>query len=844
MGKETGAELSRSSNRRQTFPGKRAARDREPYPTPKKRLLKSSTPKLYQHILALSFAVAEINENHKILPNITLGFHILDGYYNARMTYKATMSLLCTHQRFVPNFMCDAHTKITAIIGGLVTEASSIMANIIGIYKIPQLSYGSFSAAHGDKTLFPFIYQMVPNELHQYMGLVQLLHHFGWTWVGLLAVDDDYGETFLQTVLPLFSQNSICYAFILQLPKQTYVDELTGLLLNMIDKYSVLMGEKSSAYFVHGEPPSWQNLRTMLFLAPLFSLPPLGKVWIATSQWDFEAVSTQKFWDMQNFHGAISFTVHSNQPLGFQSFVHTIKPNWTKGDNFIQNFWEQAFSCSLEIPSVNVEGKEFCSGDEKLESLPSTFFEMNMTGHSYNVYNAVYAVAHALHAIYESRRRWVEQRRPVVQNVQPWQFHHFLRSILFNNSAGDIVTFDENGELVAGFDVTNLVTFPNNSFVRVKVGRLEPRAPPGKELTLDDDQIVWHRSFNQVQPFAMCNDNCHPGYSKKKKEGEPFCCYDCAPCPDGMISDRKDMDDCFKCSEDQFSNRNQDVCISKVLHFLSFSEPLGVTLAFLSFSFFLVTALVLATFIKNQNTPIVKANNRDLTYTLLISLLLCFLCPLLFIGQPQIVTCYLRQTAFGVVFSVAVSCVLAKTITVVLAFMATKPGSRMRKWVGKTLANSIVLGCSLIQANICALWLCANPPFPYLDMKSLAEEIISECNEGSITMFYCVLGYLGFLAFVSFTVAFLARKLPDSFNEAKFITFCMLVFCSVWLSFVPSYLSTKGKYMVAVEIFSILASSAGLLACIFFPKCYIIVLRPGLNSKDQLVREKKSYSPF
>ncbi|KAG8140966.1 hypothetical protein E2320_003590 [Naja naja] len=41
-----------------------------------------------------------------------------------------------------------------------------------------------------------------------------------------------------------------------------------------------------------------------------------------------------------------------------------------------------------------------------------------------------------------------------------------------------------------------------------------------------------------VLPFSHCNDPCFPGSRKKRSEGDQFCCYDCAPCPEGKISNQ------------------------------------------------------------------------------------------------------------------------------------------------------------------------------------------------------------------------------------------------------------------------------------------------------------------
>ncbi|XP_058038419.1 vomeronasal type-2 receptor 26-like [Ahaetulla prasina] len=633
-----------------------------------------------------------------------------------------------------------------------------------------------------------FFHWMFPNKIQQHRGILYLLLHFGWTWIGVLYIDiGKQTQVLLQNVLPLFSKNGICFDFIRKLA-EGYINDFDELVEVIHKLLLFLLTRTSNTVIVQGEFPSILTLRNFFKVAEFLVTSEYSKVWIMTSDVDFVSVPHQRGWDLNFLHGSLSLAINFKDVSGFHQFLRARNPPLKKEDGFLRETWQQVFNCVFSSFTGDNMSEDICTGNEQLGTLPMSVLEMRMTAHSYSVYTAAYSIAYALHAMYSSmdNQKGIANGWRQKVHQQSWKMHHFLRYVSFNDSNGRTISFDQNGEL--------------------------------------------------TQPISLCNEKCHSGYRKSTKEGQHFCCYDCIPCSEGKISNQTDMDDCIQCPDDHYPNKDRDSCIPKPISYLSYEDNLGTSLATMALVFSFTTIYILGIFLKYHNTPIVKANNRSLSYILLISLLLAFLSSLLFIGRPRSITCLLRQTAFGIIFSVAVSCMLAKTITVVLAFMATKPGSKMRTWVGKRLALSVIFFCSLVQTLLCVVWLSTSPPFPNVDMDSLSTEIILECNEGSVVMLYCILSFMGLLAVISFVAAFLARKLPDTFQETKSITFSMLIFCSVWLSFVPAYMSTKGKYMVAVEIFAILASSGGLLICIFSPKCYIIVLRPDLNRKEHLIK--------
>uniref|UniRef100_A0A1B8YAM9 G-protein coupled receptors family 3 profile domain-containing protein n=1 Tax=Xenopus tropicalis TaxID=8364 RepID=A0A1B8YAM9_XENTR len=690
--------------------------------------------------MAFIFAVEEINRSPWILPNITLGYQIFDSCGATPISLSSALGVISGKEFNVPNFSCWGNSKMVGLVGDLSTDTTYTIAQLVGVLSYPQISYGTMNPIFSDKFQFPSFYRTIPNEEAEMDGIVQILKHFGWKWVGLIISDDDIGYRARERISTELASRGGCLAFSALIDyNDELVEEIEKTTVNVI----VLFISQDTEF-------------TKLY--SLYNLPP--KLWI-TSNFIHNIIMIIDQNLEFTLNGSLSLLIQEGEIPGFEQFFYTYSPNDYPNDAIIASMWQPLFhyyfidspSSIREIPGGNLKNH---TGNKNLKDVDLFMYWNYHYRVTYRVYTAVYALARALHNLYSAQppaNHW-DKLESLKHKVKPWQ-----------------------------------------------------------------------------TPEPLCNAPCAPGYRKSKREGAPSCCYDCVPCIDGEMSNTSDAPSCFRCPGYEMSNEQRTACVPKMKNYLSYGETLGASLASIALVLFLTTSAVQGVFVKYWHTTIVKANNQNLSCLLLISLMLCFLCTLLFIGRPTQICCLLRQVTFGVVFTISVSSVLAKTLTVIIAFNATKPGSTLKKFVGFQVPIVLVTICSLGEIAICIVWMTFDPPFLETDIFSERDTIILQCNEGSVTFFFSIIGYIGTLALLSFIAAFLAKDFPDRFNEAKNITFSMLGFCSVWGAFVPAYLSSKGSRMVAVEIFAILSSSAGLLGCIFGPKCYIIFLRPQLNTK-------------
>uniref|UniRef100_A0A4W6FBH1 G-protein coupled receptors family 3 profile domain-containing protein n=1 Tax=Lates calcarifer TaxID=8187 RepID=A0A4W6FBH1_LATCA len=721
----------------------------------------------FRQAQTMAFAIDEINRNSNLIPNVTLGYSLYDNCLQLGIGFRAALSLASgQEEQVLLHETCVGTPPVLSIVGDSSSTRSIAISTVLGLYRVPMVSYFATCSCLSDRQKFPSFFRTIPSDAFQVHAMIQILKRFGWTWVGLLVSDDDYGlhaaRSFQSDLGP---SGGGCLAYTEIVPWDDNPAEFRRI-VGVIKKSTARV--VITKYYLSGMVVR-QNVT--------------GLQWIASEAWTAAAVfQTPRL--MPYLGGTLGVAVNQ--------------------------FWEYTFQCRFAPPPAGwVEaGGALCTGQEDLESVETEFLDVSDLRSEYNVYKAVYALAYALDDMLQcepGRGPFSGHSCGNLQKLEPWQLVYYLEKVNFTTSFGDQVSFDENGDVLPIYDIMNWQWLPDGRTKVQTVGEVKKSAFKGEELTLDEDKIFWNFESKEP-PRSVCSESCPPGTRMARKKGEPECCFDCVPCSEGKISNKTGeySTECTSCPEDFWSSPQRDHCVPKTTEFLSFHESLGICLTATSLLGTFICAVVLGIFIYYRQTPIVRANNSELSFQLF--------------------------------FVLCVSCILVKTMVVLAVFKASKPGGEASlKWFGAVQQRGTVLVLTSIQAVICTVWLLSSSPAPHKNLQYHNDKIVYECVVGSTVGFAVLLGYIGLLASLSFLLAFLARNLPDSFNEAKLITFSMLIFCAVWVAFVPAYISSPGKYADAVEAFAILASSFGLLMALFGPKCYIILLRPERNTKKAIM---------
>ncbi|XP_075701062.1 vomeronasal type-2 receptor 26-like [Rhinoderma darwinii] len=697
----------------------------------------------YAAYVTFLFAIIEINKDPKLLPNITLGYHIFDAYGDEMKSVQSVLQMLSGVEMETPNYSCMEHGEVAGFVG-----YSFIMEQILQIYDYTKINYDVTDKLLNNNGFMNSLFTMAPDNHLHHLAIVLCIKYFGWNWVGIITAEDESAEAEVRELSKVMTRHGICIEFIVKF----VLDKI-----NNVKSHLIIERSRAEVIIVCGQFSTIYQVLLNLFDAK--------KTLILNDSWFMHPLM------------GVYYMKLVNCSLSFSPITKPLPKLW----NFIRNL------------------NKFRDPTDPFLAAISDFYCLK----------------------------------------------YFIRSVNFIDHNGQIISFDETRRLrfppdmllanwVFQYNQTILIYESNNK----SYFRPSDNLPEDQWLHVTDDKLTWKTG---KVPQSRCNERCSPGYRKAPNGGYHSCCYDCVLCSEGEMSNISDSEICQQCPMDEWPNPGKTKCVPKLYEFLSYEEDkIAKFFCFTVIICCAITCQTLRKFILYWDTPLMKANNRTLSFILLVSILLSFLSVFLFLGRPLDITCKLRQTSFGIFFSIAISSLLAKSTMVCIAFNATKPSSSWIKWTGVRLSNSIVLVSSSVQVLICVCWLSMCPPYQEFDMTTYPGKIIIQCNEGSDIWFYSMLGYMGFLAAVSFVLAFMVRTLPDSFNEAKYITFSMLVFCSVWIAMIPAYLSTKGKYMVAVEIFAILTSSAGILSCIFFPKLYILLVKPEVNIRKHLLRGMKN----
>ncbi|XP_039454195.1 extracellular calcium-sensing receptor-like [Oreochromis aureus] len=525
----------------------------------------------FRQAQTMAFAIDEINRNSNLLPNVTLGYTLYDNCVTLGIGFRAALSLASgQEEKIILDNRCTGNLPVIGIVGDSSSTHSIAISNVLGLYRVPMVSYFATCSCLTDRQKYPSFFRTIPSDAFQVRAMIQILKHFGWTWAGLLVSDDDYGlhaARSLQSELSLSGEG--CLAYFEILPWDKDMDELRRI-VNVMKKSSA----RVVIVFAH-------HSRIVNLMEEVVRQNLTGLQWMASEAWT-EATVLQTPQLMPYLGGTLGIAIRHGEIPGLREFLLQIRPdlhhNNSYGNSMVNQFWEFTFQCRFApAPAGWLEGRgALCTGEEDLDNVDTEFLDISNLRPEYNVYKAVYALAYSL----DDMLRCEPGRGPfrghscaTLQTLEPWQLVYYLEMVNFTTPFGDQVSFDENGDVVPIYDVMNWMWLPDGSIKVQTVGEVKSSAFKGEELILDEDKIFWNFE-SKKPPRSVCSESCPPGTHMVRKKGEPKCCFDCIPCSEGKTTNKSNSLECTSCPEDFWSNRQRDHCVPKKTEFLSYHDPL------------------------------------------------------------------------------------------------------------------------------------------------------------------------------------------------------------------------------------------------------------------------------
>ncbi|RDD46595.1 Metabotropic glutamate receptor 2 [Trichoplax sp. H2] len=806
-------------------------------------------------VQAMIYTIDQINNNQNILPNITIGFDIRDTCSSASHALEESLDfVIYSHledkrrrnallgnicgKDFTPSSNTyyqspevrnqtvassfSAIPNIAAVIGGRSSRVSIAVASLLSNFDIAQISYASTSRLLSDTIQYKSFFRTVPTDENQAKAIVDIVKHFNWTYVSTVAVDDSYGRLAVSSFQKKAAAHGICIAVDQRFPSQNNkqaIREIVAALkaANSAKVIILFCAEYEAIDFL--EEASNQNLTDRIF--------------IGSDAWgDSPKVAALRREIVQGMLGVVLNGKHIPK---FEDYLKTLNLCNNQRNPWFQQLW-YAKSQQNDIafdPSDCVIPPEFHL------NYTDTFYRENSK--VVYVMDAIYAVAHALHNMLECTTTYCKAFNN--SQIDRTAFIKYIQNVTFNAISVKDFHFSPEGDALGVYEIRNLqpsLTDPNQ-LQFTTVGEWDMSQTNGMELTLDDKKVTWSTANPNRVPKSRCSEDCLPG-TYRKFSSIISCCWECLPCSRKTISNFTNAGNCEVCLPGNMPNANLSDCIDKPPVIIRWGDILSIIVLVLVGVTFIFILLTWAILIKYRHSPIAKASNLLLSHFLLIGISICNLTPIAFIAPPTVFICNLTLFIFSFAISLVMSTIMAKTNRISKIFhsalsFARNPSAFLRN----STQAAFVLILTSIEATICTIATFTDR-IEVIRHLSSTDDVYLRCESKTKIGYSIAVGYLAILNIICVYLAFKTRKLPENYNEAKYVSFTSLIMMCIIFTMIPAYFGTSGPFQAAVASFGMITFAIAVLLCMFLPKIYIIIFKPELNTKERAMMDLASFT--